>query len=420
MLRLLHTSDWHLGHNLFHKDRRQEHGLFLDWLLEVISETETDALLVSGDIFDTVAPPHYALTLYYDFLHRLAATPCRQAVIIGGNHDSAAFLHAPRELLRLFNVHVVGTPNRDCPESDVIVLRDRSGKAAGVVGAVPFLRERDVRRAVAAETYQEKSRAYTQGIADHYAAMAELCQRRIVELSGQANGLPTIATGHLMAAGGETSAGEREVVVGTLGGIPAHAFSVGYDYLALGHLHKAQAVNGPGGVIRYSGSPLPLSFSEAQAPKEVLLVTFEGGEPAPRIAPLAVPCFQALTTVRGDWQVLEAFFGGLGDSGPSLWLEVQLEIDAWGPGVQERVAALAQGKAVEVLAVRNSRRLLPRLMEDDGPRQTLTALTPHEVFARRLAQSEGLGQEDRAGLAAMYQVVVDRALLALEGAVDEN
>ncbi len=419
MLRLLHTSDWHLGHNLFHKDRRQEHGRFLEWLLMTLTEYEVDALIVAGDIFDTVAPPNYALALYYDFLRRLAETPCRQAVIVGGNHDSAASLHAPRELLKLFNVHVIGSPDREQPDADLVVLRDRLDRPAAVVGAVPFLRERDVRRPLAGESHDDKSRAYLEGVSSHYAAIRNQGRVRIAELSGEAHGLPLIATGHLLASGGETSDGEREVMVGSLRGISAFTFAAGFDYLALGHLHKPQTVKGPG-PARYSGSPLALSFSEAGSRKEVTLVSFAEGQTAPEVTAIAVPGFQELRTVAGDWPAVEAFFAGLAASGPVLWLEIQLEAEVWGPGVQERVAELVHGKAVEVLAIRNCRRLQHRLTEGEGPREELTTLAPQEVFARRLMQAEGLSSEDGAALEPLYREMVAVATALMEGASDED
>jgi exonuclease SbcD len=419
MLRVLHTSDWHLGHNLFHKDRRLEHGQFLDWLLQTLTEREVDALIIAGDIFDTVAPPNYAMALYYDFLRRLAQTPCRQAVIIGGNHDSAASLHAPRELLKFFNIQVVGSPDREHPGHDLIVLRDRHDQPIGVVGAIPFLRERDVRRAVAGESHDDKSRSYLEGVSNHYETIRSLGRARIAELCGDEYGLPLIGTGHLMAAGGEMSDGERDVTVGTLGGIPAAAFATGFDYLALGHLHKTQNVKGPC-PVHYSGSPLPLSFSEAGSLKEVTLVSFKGGMVAPELTAIPVPGFQALRTVRGDWGMVEAFFKEIDSTGQPLWLEIQLEALAWGPGVQERVDELARGKAVEVLAVRNCRHLLPHLTEEDGPQEVLTTLTPLDVFSRRLLQAEGVSQEDLSELMPLYQEIVATATRMMEGATDED
>ncbi|MBA3013597.1 MAG: exonuclease SbcCD subunit D C-terminal domain-containing protein [Proteobacteria bacterium] len=421
MLRVLHTSDWHLGHNLFHQDRRYEHSQFLDWLLALLTTHQIDALIIAGDIFDTVAPSNYALTLYYDFLRRLVSdTSCRQAVIIGGNHDSAASLHAPRELLKVFNVHVVGSPDLEQPANDLILLHDPDGNPCGMVAAVPFLRERDMRRAHAGESYADKNRAYLQGVAAHYAQACSLARERIAQLSGRADGLPLIATGHLFAAGGEVSDGEREVSVGTLGGISAFSIAAGFDYLALGHLHKPQTVAGPD-PIRYSGSPIPLSFSEAGSKKTVTLLHFDDRMKSPDITEIPVPLWQPMKILRGDWPVIETFFAGRDGTEDLLWLEIQLETDILGAGVQERVAELAAGKACDVLATRNYQRLLPRLMDGgDESTELLSVLTPQEVFARRLDLVEELTGEEREAVVARYRQVVDAATVAMEGAVDED
>lgn len=421
MLRVLHTSDWHLGHNLFYKDRRHEHSQFLNWLLTQLSEQQIDTLIIAGDIFDTVAPPNYALALYYDFLRRLVSeTPCRQTVIVGGNHDSASSLHAPRELLKVLNVHVVGSPDLEEPTNDLVVLHDCHGKPAGVVAAVPFLRERDMRKAHVGESFADKNLAYLQGVAGHYATACALGRDKIAQLCGSPDGLPLIATGHLFAVGSEMSVGEREVLVGTLGGIAASSYAAGFNYVALGHLHKPQTVAGPC-PIRYSGSPIPLSFSEAGREKTVTALHFANGMISPEVTDIPVPLWQSMQTVRGDWAVVEAFFDGRDGSEEVLWLEIQLETDVWGSGVPERIAELAEGKAVEVLAIRNYQRLMPRLM-DGGvePTELLSALTPQEVFARRLDLAEDMTQDDREGVLVRYRQVVEAATVALEGATDED
>lgn len=421
MFRVLHTSDWHLGHNLFHKDRRYEHSQFLDWLLMLLTDHQVDALIIAGDIFDTVAPPNYALALYYDFLRRLVSdTPCRQAVIVGGNHDSASSLHAPRELLKVFNVHVIGSPDLETPTHDLVVLNDRYGKAAAVVAAVPFLRERDMRRANAGESHADKTLAYLQGVSRHYATARELGRDMIAQLCGSPDGLPLIATGHLFAAGSEMSDGERDVSVGSLGGIAASSLAPGFDYLALGHLHKPQVISGPC-PIRYSGSPIPLSFSEAGSKKTVTMLHFEDGVPVPQVTDIPIPLWQPMQTVRGDWPVVEAFFDSRDGSEDPLWLEIQLETDLWGAGVQERVAELAAGKGVEVLAIRNYLRLLPRLADGgDVPTELLSALTPQEVFSRRLGLAEDMSEDDRDAMLTRYREVVAAATVALERAIDED
>ena len=166
-MRVLHTSDWHLGHRLHDQDRNEEHAQFLEWLLGAIETQRADALVVAGDIFDTANPTHAALEQYYRFLMGLRQTCCRHVVIIGGNHVSPGTLNAPREILRFLNIHVTGKAH-DHPDDELISLRDRAGRLEGVICAVPFLRDRDIRQAVAGESYAEMEGRLKDGIVRRY------------------------------------------------------------------------------------------------------------------------------------------------------------------------------------------------------------------------------------------------------------
>ena len=149
-MKILHTSDWHLGQRFLFNDREQEHQRALDWLADTIRTQEVDALIVAGDIFDINNPPNYARTMYYRFLTSLLGTSCRHIIITGGNHDSPSMLNAPRELLRLLNIHVVGAVG-DALEEELVELKDSEGELELVVAAVPFLRDRDLRFSQAGE-----------------------------------------------------------------------------------------------------------------------------------------------------------------------------------------------------------------------------------------------------------------------------
>src|SRR5690554_5146472 len=135
-MKLLHTSDWHLGRTLYGRKRYDEFAAFLDWLAAAIVEHEVDVLLVAGDIFDTCTPSNRAQALYYDFLYRVAASPCRHVVVVAGNHDSPTFLNAPRALLKALHVHVIGSACDDLAD-EVLVLHDLAGEPELIVCAVP-------------------------------------------------------------------------------------------------------------------------------------------------------------------------------------------------------------------------------------------------------------------------------------------
>lgn len=144
MLRILHTSDWHLGRSLYGKSRYNEFEAFLNWLAELIAQEHIDVLLISGDVFDTTTPSNKAQELYYFFLARIAKTGCRKVIVIAGNHDSPTFLDASKAILKALDVEVIGYAGSD-PESEVIAVRDINNKVELVVCAVPYLRERDIR-----------------------------------------------------------------------------------------------------------------------------------------------------------------------------------------------------------------------------------------------------------------------------------
>src|SRR5450756_1372264 len=142
VMRILHTSDWHIGRTLYGRKRHDEHEAFLLWLSDTIREQQADVLLIAGDIFDTITPGTRAQELYYQFLCRIAASECHHVFVTGGNHDSPSFLDAPRQLLRMLHVHVMGSVSGN-PEDEVFVMRDKSGVPELIVCAVPFLRDRD-------------------------------------------------------------------------------------------------------------------------------------------------------------------------------------------------------------------------------------------------------------------------------------
>ena len=143
-MKILHTSDWHLGRTLCGKKRTREFEGFLDWLLAALREHGADVLLVAGDVFDSPTPGIRAQELYYRFLCRAAASGRRHVVVVGGNHDSPSFLNAPKELLRSLNVHVVGAITENA-EDELLTLDGPDGTPELLVCAVPYLRDKDVR-----------------------------------------------------------------------------------------------------------------------------------------------------------------------------------------------------------------------------------------------------------------------------------
>lgn len=395
-LRLLHTADWHLGRQLLGRRRDREFDCFLDWLLETICTEYPDILLIAGDVFDTAAPSNRAQNQYYDFLACTAKTPLRHIVIIAGNHDSAAFLDAPRGLLRALNVHVIG--QAAAPEAETLLLSNDRGEAEAIVCAVPYLRDRDIRTAEAGESLADKAQKLIDGMAAHYAAVGKAADA----LASQHPHIPVIGMGHLFAAGGRTADddGVRDLYVGTLGQVSAAIFPPVMQYVALGHLHLPQKVGGCGH-IRYSGSPLPMGFGEAGQQKQVLCVDFAGSELA-TVRAIPIPTWQRLLRIQGDAAALEAQIAAVKDE--DIWIEAQYCGTDAVPNLRERLERAAAGGQCALLRIKN-RTARAAILHAPENVQTLQQMRPEEVFAK-LLEAEQIPDDARGGLTAAYAEIL--------------
>ena len=398
-MRVLHTSDWHIGRTLYGRKRYEEFEAFLTWLAETIQQNEIDALLVAGDVFDTSAPSNRAQELYYRFLCRVAASSCRHVVVVAGNHDSPSFLNAPKELLKALDVYVVGN-STDSPEDEVLVLRNEQDAPELIVCAVPYLRDRDIRVAEAGESVEDKERKLIDGIRTHYAAIAALAEQKREELGVD---IPIVAMGHLFTAGGQTVDGDgvRELYVGSLAHVTAGIFPACFNYLALGHLHVPQKVNGSE-TIRYSGSPLPMGFGEAKQQKSVYQVEFHST--AASVQLIDVPIFQKLERVKGGWDGISNRILELSARDSQGWLEVIYEGDEVIGDLRERLEAAISGTQMEILRIKNNR-IIARVLGQIHEEETLDDLNVNDVFERCLAVHE-VPEDQRPELLRAYQETV--------------
>lgn len=376
-MRLIHTSDWHLGQHFMGQSRKAEHQDFFAWLLTVLTAEQADALVVSGDIYDTGAPPSYARALFNRFVVSLKESCCQTAVFVGGNHDSAATLDEARELMAFLGLHVVGRVMEN-PSDHVILLNRKNGEPGAVLCALPFVRPRDLVQSRAGQTGRQKQQALDLAIAKAYHQVFEAAKARFPDL-------PVLATGHLTLLGGRAGESVRDIYIGSLKALNADLLPA-FDYLALGHLHQAQAI-GKTGHIRYSGSPIPLSFDEASTPKQVLKVDVQKGEP-PKITPIDIPVFRNLYTLSGTLDDIAAQVNALGiPDGPGAWLEVEVARDAYLPDLSEKVRQMVADRPLELLRIRrkkssgagNTPLPVPELLEE---------MTEDEVFRRRLDQED--------------------------------
>lgn len=398
-MRLIHTSDWHLGQYFFTKSRAAEHQAFLRWLIEQIEQQQVDALIVAGDLFDTGSPPSYARELYNRFVVELQRTGC-QLVVLGGNHDSVATLNESRELLSCLNTTVIANAQSET-EQQILVLNQRDGQPGAVLCAIPFLRPRDLLTSRAGESGVQKQQALQEAIADHYQTLYQAaCARR----DALGLPLPIVATGHLTTVGVTTSDSVRDIYIGTLDAFPAQAFPPA-DYIALGHIHRAQNV-AKSEHIRYSGSPIPLSFDELGKAKSVFMVDFSAGA-LQQVSALEIPSFQPMQLIKGDLAQIEQQLQQFADYQGELpvWLDIEVATQDYLSDIQRRIQLLADQLPVEVVLLRRSKEQRRQAIEQQD-KETLNELSVNEVFERRLAQEPEMAEERRQRMSQMFQQVV--------------
>lgn len=404
-MRIIHTSDWHLGQYFYGKSRANEHQQFLTWLLVQAKSHDIDAIIVAGDIFDTATPPSYARQMYFNFISEIQSFNC-QLVILAGNHDSVSMLAESKELLSALSTRVIANVSELVkPENlaeQVFILKNNKQEPKAVICAVPFIRPRDVIKSQQGQSASDKSLSLQQAIVNHYQALFEHAQQLVKDSKLK---LPIIATGHLTALGVTTSDSVRDIYIGTLEALPSNAFPAA-DYIALGHIHRAQKV-GKTEHIRYCGSPIALSFDEAKQSKRVLLVDFEDDHLS-SVTDLIVPCFQPLAMVKTSLhelsQAVEKLLAELNispENSKKLWLDIELVDSDRLSDLQSRIETLVEDFPVEILLVRRAKQVRQQLMQDQKDNSTLSELTLDEVFDSRLQQeayfnqgSEKLNEDD--------------------------
>ncbi|WP_431145621.1 exonuclease SbcCD subunit D C-terminal domain-containing protein [Pseudomonas alvandae] len=389
-MRLFHTSDWHLGQNLHGQDRDFEHACFLDWLLRQLASEKPDVLLIAGDIFDTVNPPVKAQERLYDFIvsaHEQNAN--LTIVMIAGNHDSGSRIELPAPLMRRLRTHALGRVLwLDDGQLDVerllLPLPDAKGKVRAWCLALPFLRPAEV-------TGAQRGDDYLRGIGQvHEWLIAAANAKR---KKGQA----LIAISHAHMAGGSVSEdSERSLIIGNAEALPASLFGPSITYVALGHLHKPQKVNGETR-IRYSGSPIPLSFSEIGYQHQILDITLDGEKLLnvdPRLIPRAVnlqrlgpaPLADVLVQLK-DLPDIDL----LADVQRQPWLEVRVRLDEPQPDLRQQVETALQGKAVRLvrIAAEYAGSGATAGAEEGAALIELDQLSPQDLFSRAWQDTYG-------------------------------
>ncbi|MDV7105924.1 exonuclease subunit SbcD [Vibrio sp. TH_r3] len=384
-MRILHTSDWHLGQSFFTKSRKNEHQAFIEWLLNLVQEQEIDAVIIAGDVFDSGTPPSYARELYNRFVVQMNAINCT-LVVLGGNHDSVSMLNESKPLVECLNTHVVANTSDDY--SSQIIELSSNGQIGALLCAVPFVRARDVMHSMAGSSGTQKQKQLGDAIKAHYFALYNQA-KTIREQKNLA--VPIITTGHLTAMGVTKADSERDIYIGSLDAFAADGFPPA-DYIALGHIHRPQIV-AKSEHIRYCGSPIPLSFDELKFTKQVVLVEFDH-ETRTKIQIIEVPTFQRMAILKGDLPSIEKqlqTFRDVTEQSP-VWLAVEVEVQDFLSDLQQRIQSLTEDLNVEVLQLRRARSQQKQSLQQEQL-ETLSELTPIDVFEKRV-EHESLQSED--------------------------
>lgn len=400
-MKILHTSDWHIGSTFYGKKRYDEYNRFFTWLLNFIQENQIDVLLISGDVFDTTLPTNTAQEQYYSFLVNLKKTFCKHVVITAGNHDSPSFLTAPKDLLKLFNVRVIGAMPKNMEDEIITIAKDNEEIA---VLAVPYLRERDLQEIDITEDYDTRAEKIVQAIKKHYASLLQ----KALEIKNP--NCPLLAMGHLYIAGSKLEEeDERELYIGSLAQISANIFPKEIDYVALGHIHSAQRIAGTDH-IRYCGSPLAMSFSEKNHAKKMILLetnksTDNGTYNPLKIQEVQVPEFQITKKVSGDLPAIQQKIAELKSLSNPVWLEIEYTGQDAEFSVKDAIFDLVADSSIEILKFKNQS-ILTKYYHSETTEENLEDFTEDKIFQTILDKNEKLTENKKDELLACYNEIL--------------
>lgn len=317
-MRILHTSDWHLGKRLFKLDRSPEHQHFLDWLIDTLKEKKIDLLLIAGDIFDVPTPPHQSLEVFYQFLHRVSTETKVETFIIAGNHDSGVLLEAPSKLLAPHRIKVWGKLSSN---SEDHWIKIQKGDEVLELCGIPFFRSYEL---------------LPQGEGDALEALKKYLTKEKTH--------PQLLMLHHLAGVFEAAGSEQVISLSGVDSIPIEIIQT-FDYVALGHIHKPQKISDRS---FYSGSPIPLRFSETK-PKSVIIIEQKNGKMETEV--LSIPLsrsLQILKVTETDWT---AKIKNLETTSPlTPMVEVQITLSAPQVGLIDEIKSELEKKGMELLS----------------------------------------------------------------------
>jgi exonuclease SbcD len=384
-MKLIHTSDWHLGQKLMGFSREKEHEEFMNWLYNKIIEREIDVLIISGDIFDSMTPPTSAITNYYNFLEKISRIEhLKQTIIIGGNHDSASLLTSSKKILDRLKIKIVA--DGDNLEDEIILIPN-----IGVVCAIPFLKDGVLKKFVSDENLKDRKDSIINGIKKHYTETYEMAKK----IAGD---LPIVATGHLTTSNILKGDGERDIYIGNLDGVSPEIFPP-FHYIALGHIHKFQSVSEN---IIYCGSPIPITFREAKYEKYIVFKDLQKDI----FEQIEVPKFKELVSISTNFENLQNEFSKIEKNS---FVEIEIS-DDYGSLIEEKIENLAKLYSLNILSrkFKGSRENSALLEEEKKIPVFLKDLQPEEIFLRKI---DGIA-ENREELILSFREVLEEAIVS--------
>jgi exonuclease SbcD len=344
-MRILHTSDWHLGKRLFKLDRSPEHARFLDWLIETLLIQKIDLLLVAGDIFDTPTPPHQSLEMFYEFLHRVSTETTTQTLIIAGNHDSGLLLEAPSKILAPHRVKVWGKLSQKT-EDHWLNIKVKNEEID--ICAIPFFRSYEL---------------LPNGEGDALSVLKTYLTKK--------KSAPQLLMLHHLAGIFEAAGSEQVITLSGVDSIPTETLN-GFDYVALGHIHKPQKISSN---AYYSGSPIPMRFSETHK-KSVMILDVKDKEITS--SKLEIPLSRALYIIKADennWREKIAKLEKNTELTPMV--EVQLSLTQPIVGLIDEIKETILKKEMELLSYQPN---YSGAEKKEKRHERLFELSPLEVF----------------------------------------
>ncbi len=424
-MKILHSSDWHLGKHLF-KRRRRDIIDFLTWFEDRMREEEPDVVIVAGDIFDTLAPPHEAGQWLYSFLGRVQDIGTT-IVLVAGNHDSFDYLELTQGLLDSMRIHVVGHMKKNPREalipiyklSDVRKARRGALDAqqslpntqnslstqralggvgagleacipAGIVAAVPYLPESELDITLKASV-EEKERE----VEEHMQAYYELLAHEAQELKKERgwdkpeDDVAIVTTGHFFCAGsGSLTNDIRPLHIGTLVQIGVNViFDEIYSYVAMGHIHSKKIIGGKQH-IRYSGTPIPLTFEEGTKKKYILVVEAGANAKDTQVREIEVPRFLELVLLEGTVEELKAGLEKLVAANKRAWVDILCTETNFAGNLADELFPIVAKSQVDILRCRRDAFLTSFHTEREISQEELKHMSPHDICKEILEQQK--------------------------------